>query len=166
MKYQVMVEDRTFEIEIGPGGRIWVNHRPLDVDLEGVDELPQYSLLMGHRSFDTLVEDVGEGAYQVQVAGRAYRASLVTASCPNVPPCRRKAGRTGPVEVCAPLPGMLIELCVVEGDRVEEGDVVAVLESMKMHLELDAPCTGVVQTVREGGGREVAQGEVLAVIVP
>jgi biotin carboxyl carrier protein len=45
-----------------------------------------------------------------------------------------------------------------------EGDVVAVLESMKMNLELHAPWSGVVQALHGTPGTEVGQGEVLAVV--
>jgi len=53
---------------------------------------------------------------------------------------------------------------VTEGQRVGEGEVVAVLESMKMHLELRAPRSGVVRAVHGAAGDGVTQGEVLAVI--
>ena len=53
---------------------------------------------------------------------------------------------------------------MVEGQRVEDGEVVAVLESMKMHLELRTPRLGVVRTLCAAAGQEVAQGDVLAVI--
>ena len=56
------------------------------------------------------------------------------------------------------------EVRVTEGQRVGEGEVVAVLESMKMHLELGAPRPGVVRTLRAAAGQEVTQGEVLAII--
>ncbi len=50
-------------------------------------------------------------------------------------------------EVRAPMPGTLIKLLVMEGDAVEEGQVVAVLEAMKMEHQLRAPLTGRVQKV-------------------
>ena len=169
MKYQVVVEGRVFEAEVDPDGRVWVNRRPLDVDLEGIDGLPEYSLLVDHRSYEARVEAGEDGECQVVVAGRAYRARL----------CGEASGQTGaaaegqedgagrppvPMEVCAPLPGLLVEVCVAEGQRVGKGDVVAVLESMKMHMELRAPREGVVHSLWGGVGREVAQGEVLAVV--
>ena len=66
----------------------------------------------------------------------------------------------------APLPGLLVEMEVSEGDHVEEQDVVAVLESMKMNLELRAPHSGVVRELRVSPGSQVAQDEVLAIISP
>jgi biotin carboxyl carrier protein len=62
------------------------------------------------------------------------------------------------------LPGLLVGVPVVVGQRVREGDVVAVLESMKMNLELHAPWSGAVQEIRGTPGTEVGQGEVLAVV--
>jgi acetyl-CoA/propionyl-CoA carboxylase biotin carboxyl carrier protein len=66
----------------------------------------------------------------------------------------------------APLPGLLVEMEVCEGDHVEEQDVVAVLESMKMNLELRAPHSGVVRELCVTPGCQVAQDEVLAIISP
>ncbi|HHN93261.1 MAG TPA: hypothetical protein ENK17_00690, partial [Anaerolineae bacterium] len=76
MRYVITVEGETFEIEMGRDGRVWVNHRPLDVDFQGIDGLPQYSLLVNHRSYDAHLERSEEGEYCMQVAGRAYRATL------------------------------------------------------------------------------------------
>jgi 3-methylcrotonyl-CoA carboxylase alpha subunit len=59
---------------------------------------------------------------------------------------------------------LLVEVRVTEGQSVQEGDVVAVLESMKMHLELRAPRTGVVRDLSAVTGQEVVQGEVLGVV--
>lgn len=50
-------------------------------------------------------------------------------------------------EVRAPMPGTLIKLLVTEGDAVEEGQVVAVLEAMKMEHQLRAPLAGTVQKI-------------------
>jgi 3-methylcrotonyl-CoA carboxylase alpha subunit len=66
----------------------------------------------------------------------------------------------------APLPGLLVEMQVSEGDYVKEQDVVAVLESMKMNLELRAPRSGVVRQLLVDPGRQVAQDQVLVIIGP
>jgi biotin carboxyl carrier protein len=142
---------------------VWVNRRPLNVDLERVDGLALYSLLVDHRSYETHVEGEEDGECRVVVAGRSYRAYLQEEQRPSAGTvhCRQE---DGPVEVTAPLPGLLVEVRVAEGQRVGEGEVVVVLESMKMHLELRAPRAGVVRALPPAAGQEVAQGEVLAVI--
>jgi len=169
MKYFITVEDETFEIEVGREGRVWINRQPYNVDLQSVNGLPQYSLLVDHRSHEAHIEHAEEDECRMLVAGRSYQAYL-----------QRKRSRPGdvtrsgasvrqgslPVEVCAPLPGLLVEMCVAEGERVREKDVVAVLESMKMNLELLAPQDGVIQALPKSPGVEIGQGEVLAIIGP
>ncbi len=165
MKYVITVEGETFEIEVGREGQVWVNHHPLNVDFQGVDGLPQYSLLVDHRSYEAHVEQADEEGYQIVVAGQPYRACLrQTQDHPKKDVTRSRPPGTG--EVLAPLPGLLVAVPVVVGQQVAQGEVVAVLESMKMNLELCAPWDGVVQTLRITPGTEVGQGEVLAVIGP
>jgi biotin carboxyl carrier protein len=172
MKYTVTVDGEVFEIEFGPGGRAWVNQQPYEVDLKGVGG--QYSLLMDHRSYEVHVGAEDEGACHVTVGGRPFRTRLrrgysFSRDGGRAGPDRERSSRgpEGPsadVEMRAPLPGMLVEMAVCEGDPVEEQDVVAVLESMKMNLELRAPRGGVVRELRAAPGCQVAQDEVLAII--
>lgn len=163
MRYQIVVEGRTFEVEIDPSGQVWVNNQLISVDLEGIDGLPLYSLLIDHRSYEAHVETEEDGERSVVVSGRSYRASL-QGEQRHSPGTARRHRDGGPTEIIAPLPGWLVEVMVSEGELIGEGDVVAVLESMKMHLELRTPQAGVVRALSVSAGREVAQGEVLAVI--
>ena len=66
----------------------------------------------------------------------------------------------------APLPGLLLELRAEQGQLVREGDVIAVLDTMKMHLELRAPMTGVILETCRDPMTEILQGDVLAIIHP
>ena len=142
-----------------------MNRRPLSVDMERIDGLSLYSLLVDHRSYETHVEVDEDGECQVVMAGRPYRPCLREEQRPatRVVRCHQADGL---VEISAPLPGLLVEVRVAEGQRVGEGEVVAVLESMKMHLEIRVPRDGVVQVVHRVPRTEVAQGEVLVVVGP
>jgi biotin carboxyl carrier protein len=162
VRYRIAIEGRTFEIEVAPGGRVWVNRQPLSVDLGRVGGLPLYSLLLNHRSYETHVE-AEDGAYRLLMAGRLYRVCFWEEQRPSTGMVHRHQ-RHEPVGVSAPLPGLLVEVRVAEGQRVGEGEVVAVLESMKMCLELRAPHSGVICALRAAAGQEVAQGDMLAVI--
>lgn len=164
MKYRVVVEERTFEIEVRPTGQVWVDGRLLQVDVEHLDEY-LCSLLVNHRSFETNVEATGEEC-QVSVTGHSYRARLQTTPLAGAGDGAETCGGavTDQGEVAAPLPGLLVELRVAEGEWVEAGAVIAVMESMKMHLELRTPRSGVVYSLPVPVGREVAQGEIIAVI--
>ena len=176
MKYTVTVEGETFEIEVGREGRVWINHRPYAVDFHGVDGLPEYSLLVDHRSYEAHVEDVEEDECQMVVGGRSYLARLqpqerrsarekIAHNSSSKPAAKQNSSpRAVSREVCAPLPGLLVSMAVQEGQQVKQGEIVAILESMKMNMELHAPGDGVVQSLHGFPGKEVNQGDVLAVI--
>jgi acetyl/propionyl-CoA carboxylase alpha subunit len=66
----------------------------------------------------------------------------------------------------APMPGKVIRLAAAEGDAVEAGDVLVVLEAMKMEHELTAPAAGTVADLRVAEGDQVEAGTALAVIEP
>jgi biotin carboxyl carrier protein len=69
-------------------------------------------------------------------------------------------------EVRAPMAGKVLEVRVAEGDVVEEGAVLAVVESMKMQLEVHAPLDGKVERVLVSGGDVLDGPDLLAVIAP
>ena len=166
MKYVITVEGKTYEIELDRGGRVWINNEPYDVDLTSVDGLPEYSLLLDHRSYETHVEsgtDSDDEETVMVVAGRPYRTQVKTGRR-KAKKAKGESGQAGSGKVKAPLPGLVVSLPVKEGQLVEEGDVVAVLESMKMNLELRAPRGGLVEAVHGVQGAEVKQGDVLVVL--
>lgn len=70
----------------------------------------------------------------------------------------------GTVTVVAPLPGIILDIKVAVGQHVEEGDVLCVLEAMKMENEITAPATGTVTHIHVAKGAAVNLGDVLMVI--
>lgn len=166
MKYVIIVEEENFEINVGREGRVWVNRCPYDVDLQSVNGQPEYSLLVDNRSYEAHVEQVEEDECRMIVAGRSYRVCLQQQGRRRSKGGVAQSALSETRDVCAPLPGLLVAMPVAVGQRVAQGEVVAVLESMKMNLELHAPLGGVVQTLHGTAGMEVGQGEVLAVIRP
>jgi propionyl-CoA carboxylase alpha chain len=64
----------------------------------------------------------------------------------------------------APMPGTVVKVAVAEGDEVEAGDVVLVLEAMKMQHTIAAPSAGRVTTLNAQPGQQVASGDVLAIV--
>ncbi|MCY0897954.1 MAG: biotin/lipoyl-binding protein [Firmicutes bacterium] len=88
-------------------------------------------------------------------------SSTPTAS--EVPPAPSRAAGTG-TTIEAPLPGLVLEVKVAEGQAVASGQVLIILEAMKMENEITAPEAGVVQSVRVAKGDSVAQGDILVVL--
>lgn len=64
----------------------------------------------------------------------------------------------------APIPGKILEVYVKEGDKIEEGDVICTLESMKMENPIVAPVSGVVNEIKVSPEQALKSGETIAVI--
>ena len=65
----------------------------------------------------------------------------------------------------APMPGKVLSVVAADGDAVEAGDLILVLESMKMELQMTAPFAGTVAGLSLGEGEQVSQGQVLAEVL-
>ena len=68
------------------------------------------------------------------------------------------------IAVTSPMVGKLVEFKVKQGDAVKEDDVVAVIEAMKMLVDIYAPASGTVQELKGTTGEVVKSGETLAII--
>jgi len=66
--------------------------------------------------------------------------------------------------VSAELAGQVLRVVASEGDSVEEGDVLLVLEALKMEIEVKSPCAGTVAAVIVAGDQQVAVGDALVEI--
>jgi len=88
-------------------------------------------------------------------------APLQPARASEAPPV---AVAEGEVTVLVPMPGTVIRYAVKVGDRVKAGDIVVMLEAMKMENAIPTPADGVIKAVNFGPGASVKKGDVLAVI--
>ena len=95
-------------------------------------------------------------AYSVSVEETAAGAAPVAAAAPAAP-----AGAAGAVAVKAPMPGNILDVKVKAGDSVKAGDVLAILEAMKMENEIVAPQDGTVASVNVNKGDTVNSGDTL-----
>lgn len=109
-------------------------------------------------------------AYSVSVeetaAGAAPVAAPAAPAAPKAPaaPAAAPAGAAGAVTVKAPMPGNILDVKVAAGASVKAGDVLVILEAMKMENEIFAPCAGTISSVAVAKGAAVNPGDVLCVI--
>jgi glutaconyl-CoA decarboxylase len=95
------------------------------------------------------------------------RRETPTAPVPARPVASEPASVTGTgVPVLPPMPGKVIEVRVREFDRVKKGDVLLVLEAMKMRNEVTSPANGTVKDLRVGPGANVRAKEPMLFVVP
>ena len=77
---------------------------------------------------------------------------------------REEVGHSGPIEVHAIIPGVVVSVSVAAGDAVTAGQQLLVVEAMKMQNELRAPRDGTIERVAVGAGTTIEVGDLLLVI--
>lgn len=141
--------------------------------------MKEYILSIGGREYRAEVKEltaeracivVNQQEYDVELVqlGRkkvapveAPRPVATAASAPATPPSARAARRDIGQGLPAPLPGLILEVLVREGDVVQAGQNVLLMEAMKMENHIQAPHNGTVKRVYVHNGDSVAEGDIL-----
>ena len=101
-------------------------------------------------------------AAAITVAGAAWAVEAQPAQPAPAP--APAAAPAGGEKVCAPMPGNILAVNVSNGSAVKKGDVLMILEAMKMENEIMAPCDGTVTSVSVTKGAAVESGTLLCTI--
>ena len=117
-------------------------------------------------AYDVVVEELNGSAAPAPVAAAPVAAAPVAApkAAPAPAAAPKASGNAGAIAVKAPMPGTLIKVNVKVGDSVKKGDVLCVLEAMKMENDIMSPVDGVVATVDGAQGASVATDAVLVTL--
>ena len=130
--------------------------------------MKMYNITVNGTTYEVVVEEAdGTVAAPVYTAPAAPKAAPVaTPEAPKATPAAPKAApaATGGVKVTAPMPGTILSVKVTPGQAVKKGDVICVLEAMKMENDIPAPQDGVVASVNVQNGASVASGDLLATL--
>ena len=122
-----------------------------------------YSLIVDNRSFEIEVDN-SEDQYRVLVDGRNYHVHLVDERRMRVGGAQSGLQLQGRQKVAVPMPGKVIAVLVPEGDTVEKGQGLVIVEAMKMENEVRSPVPGQVKEIRVKPGDAVEAGAVLAIV--
>jgi biotin carboxyl carrier protein len=147
-----------------------------------LERLPdgQYQATIGERTYTLHASRIADGGWLLRVNGQreiAYSAShesdryiycdgqqfVLTKVDPRR---RRRAAASASGDLTAEMPGQVIDVRVTEGDTVQSGDVLLVLEAMKMEIRVTAPYDGTVSALKAAAGDVVERGQVLAEVTP
>ncbi len=145
--------------------------------------MKEYKLKINGNDYNVVINDVQESVASIEVNGSNYKvefekpivkptaikvvktataAPAVSAAAPK--PAAAPAPTAGGTTVSSPLPGVILEVCVKEGDAVKNGQKIMVLEAMKMENVIEATADGVIKSIKVNKGDSVMEGTPLAII--
>lgn len=161
MKYITTVEGKEFEVEVVDEKHIRIGGRLLTIDFESVNGQPVFSVIIDGKSYESFISEGDEG-WQVLMRGRQYQ---ITVEDEREKRLKAAAGggvaEGGEFNLKAPMPGLVVAIPVAEGQEIKKGQVLIILESMKMQNELKSPKDGVVERIRVKAGESVEQKQAL-----
>ncbi len=117
--------------------------------------MKNYRITVNGTAYDVAVEEIGAGA------APAVAAPVAAAPAPTAPAAPAAAGG---VVVQAPMPGKILSVKASVGTAVKKGDVILLLEAMKMENEVVAPEDGTIASINVSAGDTVEAGDTLATL--
>jgi biotin carboxyl carrier protein len=164
VKLQVKIGGKTRDVEVSRKGgesRWLLDGRAMDVDAVEV-ETGAYSILLEGKAYEVHVEPAADGL-RIHVGDEEFTAAIVDP--------REWQGRhghavevEGRLQILAPMSGKIVRVLVKQGDPVQAGQGIVVVEAMKMQNEVKSRKTGTVERVMASEGTTVNAGEILAVV--
>ena len=122
--------------------------------------MSKYRITVEGKTYEMDVELIGANGAAVQPVAKAA-APVVTAPKAAPAPVAAKPAEVGSGSVVAPMPGTILKVLKATGDSVKAGEVVLILEAMKMENEITAPVDGTIGSLSLTEGSTVAGGDLL-----
>lgn len=125
--------------------------------------MKKFVVTVNGTAYDVEVNEVGGAPSVAPVAAPKAAPAPAVAPAPAAAPAASPVP-AGATTVSCPMPGKILSVAVSVGAAVKEGDILCVLEAMKMQNEIYAPCDATVKEVRVSANQTVATGDVLIVL--
>jgi biotin carboxyl carrier protein len=154
-RYTLAIGGKTFEIDVqelaADRFEVAVGGQSYEVTLAGDEDLPKATITPG----------IAPSSHTAGSAPTATSPARSGTAAPAAAPMRASPARGGPLALNAPMPGVILELHVAVGAAVERGQLVAVLEAMKMKNSIKSPRAGTIAEVCVAVGQAVGHGEAI-----
>ncbi len=163
--YTIQINGTEIDVQINRNNEIIVQGKTgYTIDLIEIDK-NRYSLLINGRSHSLTLERKGNGSFIVSINGKEYHCTVEDERSKRLRDfIADTAGTDGPIEMTAPMPGMVTDISVAEGETVQENQPLVVLEAMKMENEIRSIVHGTVQSIHIKTGQAVEKGQKLITI--
>jgi len=163
MTYDIAIDDKTYRLDLQQADGGWsccIDGR--DVEIDAVLARPNVlSLRIGNKAYEVKCELVGADVH-IWVGSRRFSADVRDPR--SLRGRVRAADDHGPKKLSAPMPGKVVRILLHQGDEVEAGTGVLVVEAMKMQNEVKSPKKGTIQKILVSEGAAVNAGDVLAIV--
>lgn len=164
MKYIAEIDGLEFPVEILDERHVRFGEEIIEVDLSEVSGEPLYSLLINGESYEAYVYP-DEEELLVLLLGQFFPVRVVEEREKRLRTSQLTSAGAGEFVLRAPMPGLIVSVPVAEGQKVEKGQILVILESMKMQNELRAPRSGRVTRLQVRAGESVEQRQILLHLV-
>jgi len=161
--FTVTIADSIYKVTIEPDGSTSIDGVPTSLTIRNADTTT--FVLSAKGSTERIVCQRNEGDFAVLLDGEQHAVTVETERDQLIKQYGRKA-ESGHVrsEIHAPMPALVVKVEVCEGDEVEAGQGLCILEAMKMENELKAHRSGRVRQVFAKEGKTVEKNELLIVL--
>lgn len=161
MKYITTVGEREFLVEILDENKVIVDGKMFNIDFQPVSNQPVYSLIIDGSSHEAYVYEV-DHAWQVIMGGQQYTIQVEDERERRIRNSTSGTLSSGlEYQLKAPMPGLVVLVAVEDGQAVKKGDLLLILESMKMQNELRAQRSGTISRLWVKSGDRVEQNQTI-----
>ena len=165
MKYIASIGDQEFEVDIINKREVSVNGKLYKINFKAVSGQPVFSLLADNGSFQAHVFDSDDDELQILLRGTLYKVLVEDEREKRLKAAAGSSAlSSGELTLKSPMPGLIVKVPVKVGDKVSTGDVLMILESMKMQNELKSSQNGKVTHIHVNEGDSVEQKQILLIV--
>jgi glutaconyl-CoA decarboxylase len=180
--YEIFIDGKLRKVELAKISEksfaVKIDDKSLNVELqsEKLELEKQFSIKVGDKTYQIELPKIDrEKPFPIKVEAVTFKAEVKTPTITKaittfehtpLAPTKRVAAQKQVIEgaVTAPMTGKIVSVRVKKGDKVKTGQVLCIIEAMKMENEITAPKAGVVREVKVSEGASVSEGEILMVI--
>jgi biotin carboxyl carrier protein len=165
MTYVASINGENFHIGFDETDEIIVDQKHHSASIESTGGPSLYSLIVDNSSYEVHVEE-REGSYRVLILGQLYEVHVEDEGTRQAARARRarKAAPDDVVVIRSPIPGLIFDVPAKQGQEVKQGDILVIVEAMKMENELRAPRDGKVKATFVSPGDSVDKGKPLVTL--
>jgi biotin carboxyl carrier protein len=158
--YLVRVSEREYQVDIA-GDQIKVDGRVMRARLTPINQSGHFLLQTESDQHEVHIQENGKGTFLATIASRYFKVQIDRNLNHRPKPLPRSQG-----DLKAPMPAKVIDILIKPGEKVDAGQTVVLLESMKMQMEIKAPFSGIVESVFIHPNGQVEKGSKLIFINP